>query len=64
LLHGNKDENSTYEGSLYVESKVPNAKLVTVEDADHNMIITRGDDIRYEVDRFMQATFEAYKSTE
>ncbi len=53
LIHGDRDENSVYEGSVHVRSKVPNARLVTYEGADHNMIITRGDEIRVEIDEFM-----------
>ena len=53
LLHGDADENSDYAGSVYVASKIPNAELVTFEGGDHFIVITRADQIRSQVDRFV-----------
>lgn len=52
VIHGDKDENSVYSGAIHVASQVPDVELVTFEGADHNMLITRSDDIRAEIDRF------------
>ncbi|MGD2131909.1 MAG: alpha/beta hydrolase [Maricaulaceae bacterium] len=55
LLHGNADENSDYEGSVLVASKIPDAELVTFEGGDHFIVITRADEIRAHVDRFIES---------
>jgi pimeloyl-ACP methyl ester carboxylesterase len=53
ILHGDADENSTYRGATYLAEKIPNATLVTFENADHNMILTRGEEIKSRTDQFV-----------
>ena len=52
------DTNSVYAGALHVASQVPNSKLVTFEGGDHNMIITRGDEIRSEISQFVGSVLQ------
>lgn len=58
ILHGDMDTNSVYAGALHVASQVPNSKLVTFEGGDHNMIITRGDEIRSEISQFVGSVLQ------
>jgi len=58
ILHGNKDENSDYDKSVDLASRIPNAKLVTYEGGDHFVVITRADDVRREVQRFVKKVLE------
>jgi pimeloyl-ACP methyl ester carboxylesterase len=54
LIHGDADENSAYAGSVRVAARVPNAKLVTLAGADHNMIITRHAEIQAHIGGFLE----------
>ncbi|HTE39181.1 MAG TPA: alpha/beta hydrolase [Steroidobacteraceae bacterium] len=54
LIHGDADENSTYQGSVYVASKVPNAKLVTFAGGDHYIVFTRMHEIREHIRAFVR----------
>jgi pimeloyl-ACP methyl ester carboxylesterase len=63
LLHGDMDENSTYQGSLHVASKVPNARLVTFEGADHNMLVTRGKEIQSHISQFIAEVMQDTAAT-
>lgn len=40
FIHGDADENSDYQASQKAAARIPGAKLVTIENADHFMIIT------------------------
>jgi pimeloyl-ACP methyl ester carboxylesterase len=53
IVHGNKDENSSYELSVKAAARIPGAKLVTIEDADHYMPITRAAELRGYIGEFV-----------
>jgi len=46
IIHGTKDENSSYELSVKAVSRIPGAKLATIEGVDHFFPITRGPEMR------------------
>jgi pimeloyl-ACP methyl ester carboxylesterase len=53
ILHGNADENAPYEGSVAVAKRIPNAKLVTFEDGDHLIIVTKAGEIAEHIRSFI-----------
>ncbi|MGD2131912.1 MAG: alpha/beta hydrolase [Maricaulaceae bacterium] len=53
ILHGNADENSAYEGSVRVAASIPNAELITFDDGDHFITVTRADEVHAHVLRFV-----------
>ena len=55
ILHGNADENSPYEASQDVASRIPDAQLVTFEGGDHYVIVTRRLEVEGHIRRFTQA---------
>lgn len=58
LIHGTADENSDYAGSVDVAGRIPGARLVTLEGADHFAVITRGEEVRGSVDEFVHSVCE------
>jgi pimeloyl-ACP methyl ester carboxylesterase len=46
IIHGTKDENSDYNLSVKAVARIPNAKLATLEGANHYFPITRGPEMR------------------
>lgn len=53
ILHGDADENSSFEGSARAAARIPGAELVTFEGADHYMIFTKAPEIRERVRQFV-----------
>ena len=53
LIHGTADENSDYNGSVYVASKVRGAKLVTFPGGDHFLPITHAREVRDQMRQFV-----------
>jgi pimeloyl-ACP methyl ester carboxylesterase len=52
IIHGTKDENSSYELSAKAVARIPGAKLVTLEGADHFMTVTRAAEVREHIREF------------
>ena len=55
IIHGTADKNSEYQRSVALAAKIPNAKLITMEGADHYFPITRALDVRKYIDEFVGA---------
>ena len=55
IIHGTKDENSSYELSVKAAARIPNAKLVTIEGANHFFPITRGPEMRRHIGEFLSS---------
>ena len=55
ILHGTADTNTPYEGSVRAAARLPNAELVTFEDGDHLVLVTRGSEIQERIRRFASA---------
>lgn len=55
ILHGNADENSSYERSRDAASRIPDAELVTFEGGDHFVIVTRRREVEGYIRDFTQA---------
>lgn len=53
IIHGTKDENSSYELSVKAVARIPGAKLVTLEGADHFMTVTRAAEVRGHIREFV-----------
>jgi 2-hydroxy-6-oxonona-2,4-dienedioate hydrolase len=53
IVHGTKDENSSYERSVQLAARIPGAKLVSIEGGDHLMAITRADEVSRAIDGFI-----------
>ncbi len=54
VLHGTADENSSYQDSAVLVSKIRQAELVTIPDADHFMPITHAREIQAHIRRFVR----------
>lgn len=54
FLHGDADTNAPYEGSVAASARIPNARLVTFEGAEHSAFITRAERIDNEISRFLE----------
>lgn len=53
ILHGNADENAPYRGSLSAATRIPKAELVTFEEGNHFIIITRAREIKMRIQAFI-----------
>lgn len=55
IVHGTRDENTSYERSVQLAARIPGAKLVSIEGGDHLMSFTRADEVSRAVDGFIAA---------
>jgi pimeloyl-ACP methyl ester carboxylesterase len=55
FLHGDADENTDYASSVELAARMPNARLVTFEGGDHLIVVTRADEVRAEVNAFVDS---------
>ena len=53
LIHGTADENSAYQGSVYVASKIRGAELVTFAGGDHFFPVTHAKEVREHIRSFV-----------
>jgi pimeloyl-ACP methyl ester carboxylesterase len=53
ILHGDADQNTSYENSRAAAARSPNAELVTFEGGDHFVMISRWREVSGVVDRFL-----------
>lgn len=53
IIHGTEDENSDYNLSVNAVARIPNAKLVTLEGANHYFPLTRGPQMRRHISEFL-----------
>jgi pimeloyl-ACP methyl ester carboxylesterase len=54
LVHGRKDTIFPVENSLYMASRIPTAKLVVIEDADHIVVLNRPTEVSDAIEDFMR----------
>lgn len=55
ILHGNADENSSYASSVRIAGQIPDADLVTFEGGGHFINVTRADEVRTHIQRFLES---------
>ena len=55
IVHGTKDESTSYERSVQLAARIPGAKLVSIAGGDHLVSFTRADEISRAIDGFIAA---------
>lgn len=55
VVHGTKDENTSYERSVRMAARIPGARLVSIDGADHLMAFTRPGEVTRVIDEFIAA---------
>jgi len=63
LMHGTADENSPYEDSQYVASRIPGARLITLPGADHLFAITRAREVDKTIHDFVVGIAQSRESS-
>ena len=59
IVHGTRDENTSYTRSVEFAKRVPGAKLVSIEGGDHLVSFTRPEEASSAIDQFLDALPEA-----
>lgn len=55
FIHGNRDQNAPYQGSVDASARMPKANLITMDGGDHYIVITQAAEINEQIMRFLDS---------